>query len=73
MGIPHPVLPLQILLLSPTRTGRHLLHRMLSVQPDTNYGNHYFAPARPLLLKVLDGGPLAGASAELQQQLERAN
>jgi hypothetical protein len=72
METPQSIPPRQILLLSHARTGCHLLQRMLSAQPNTSYGNHYFAPARPLLLEVLEGRPLAGASAELQQQLGRA-
>lgn len=59
----------RVLLLSHARTGCHLLERMLSLQTNTSYGSHYFAPARLLQLKLLESGPLAGAPAEIQQQL----
>lgn len=72
MDVRQSTVPRQVLLLSHARTGCHLLQRMLSAQPNTSYGGHYFAPARPLLLEVLDSGPPAGASAELQKQLAQA-
>ena len=62
----------RIFLLSHARTGCHLLERMLSVQPNTSYGSHFFMAARSLQFPLLEQGPLSKDSERLQLSLRQA-
>lgn len=60
-----------ILLLTHCRTASHVLQRMLSKQPNTLYGEHWFLLSRMQRRTLLRAGPLAEMDPEIPKEYMR--
>lgn len=62
-----------ILLLTHCRTASHVLERILSKQPNTLYGRHWFFRSRMQRRALLRGGPLEDMDPEIPREFMKAS